>query len=283
MAAPHVAGGFALLKAARPDATVDQILTALQVTGLPITDTRSAEPVTKPRIRLLQALSSFFPDVPFIGSITPAVGGVGTTLNVTITGANFQSGGDGDVRRRSRRQQHAFGSRSVALTNPGGQMAVLAGGFTVAPASPSLALRYVGKLRDRVRQSATVVGADAVLDATFTVTVQSTLGVNRSVTELDLRRSGAGGIWDTIPATTYWILGAASTLDGPVVNASNGTVSFPAAEGQTFYIFVADTSPSQFVPGCTFVFTVRFADGATATANAVVPLVPTIALSYPAS
>jgi subtilisin family serine protease len=92
MAAPHVAGGFALLRAARPSATVDQLVAALQVSGVPITDTRGSEPVTKPRIRLLQALSSFFPDVPFIGSITPAIGAVGTTLNVTISGANFQSG-----------------------------------------------------------------------------------------------------------------------------------------------------------------------------------------------
>jgi subtilisin family serine protease len=92
MAAPHVAGGFALLKAARPDATVDQILAALQASGVPITDTRGAEPVTKPRIRLLHALATLFPDTPFIGTITPAVGSVNTTLGVTISGANLQSG-----------------------------------------------------------------------------------------------------------------------------------------------------------------------------------------------
>lgn len=51
MAAPHVAGAFALLKQAKPSATIDDILNALECTGKPIT--RGGVP--KPRIDLVAA------------------------------------------------------------------------------------------------------------------------------------------------------------------------------------------------------------------------------------
>ena len=54
MAAPHVAGAWALLKQAKPSATVPEALTALQTTGVSITDPRNG--VTKSRIRVLEAV-----------------------------------------------------------------------------------------------------------------------------------------------------------------------------------------------------------------------------------
>ncbi|MBI2525483.1 MAG: S8 family serine peptidase [Candidatus Rokubacteria bacterium] len=59
MAAPHVAGAFAILKQAAPTASVTALLTALQDTGQSITDTRSGGSVTKPRIRVAAALPQF--------------------------------------------------------------------------------------------------------------------------------------------------------------------------------------------------------------------------------
>ena len=73
MATPHVAGAFAILKQAAPTASVTAILTALQQTGTPVTDTRSGGSVTKPRIRIAAALPQF---------ITP-----GATLTVSKAGA----------------------------------------------------------------------------------------------------------------------------------------------------------------------------------------------------
>ena len=55
MATPHVAGAFALLKAARPDATVDQIERALKCTGVQV----ARNNMPKPRISVLDAYKRF--------------------------------------------------------------------------------------------------------------------------------------------------------------------------------------------------------------------------------
>ena len=54
-AAPHVAGAFAMLRQAKQDATLDDILAALECTGRQI-KRRSGYDLKKPRIRLLDAL-----------------------------------------------------------------------------------------------------------------------------------------------------------------------------------------------------------------------------------
>jgi subtilisin len=56
MAAPHVAGAWAVLKQAKPSATVPEVLTALQTTGVPVTDPRNG--LTKSRIRVSEAVQA---------------------------------------------------------------------------------------------------------------------------------------------------------------------------------------------------------------------------------
>lgn len=57
MAAPHVTGAWAVLKQAKPGATVDQVRSALTNTGVPIYDFWSG--LTKPRIQIDAALDTF--------------------------------------------------------------------------------------------------------------------------------------------------------------------------------------------------------------------------------
>jgi subtilisin family serine protease len=58
MATPHVAGAWAVLKSAKPNATITQVLNALTGTGKPVTDTRNG--ITKPRIQLDRAVPALW-------------------------------------------------------------------------------------------------------------------------------------------------------------------------------------------------------------------------------
>lgn len=70
MAAPHVAGAWALLKSIKPDLTVDQALAILEQTGVPIVDEQNN--ITKPRIQVdraaqaVKALAVTLPDLSVV-------------------------------------------------------------------------------------------------------------------------------------------------------------------------------------------------------------------------
>ena len=82
MAAPHVVGTWAVLKQAKPTASVTEILTALQNTGLPVTDSRNG--ITKPRIRVFQALQMLNGSVAKCAGLTATI--VGTQGDDVIDG-----------------------------------------------------------------------------------------------------------------------------------------------------------------------------------------------------
>ncbi len=89
MAAPHVVGALALLRSKAPNASVEQMLMALQSTGAPITDARNG--ITKPRIRV-DAAATALATTPCSYSIAPtsqsfpASGGMGTVALTTTPG-----------------------------------------------------------------------------------------------------------------------------------------------------------------------------------------------------
>ena len=146
----------------------------------------------------------------------------------------------------------------------------LTGGFTVTSASAAtLSLAYNGKLRDRVGQGNTALGADGALDGTLTATLSAAGG--RTITGLRLD-SSQPGVWDTDGASMYWALGVASSLDGALLNAA-GTmaVNFPVANGGSFILFASDSQGTEFLSGNTLTLTATFSDGTSATTVIVVP------------
>jgi len=136
------------------------------------------------------------------------------------------------------------------------------------PPPPSMTMTFNGKLRDKVGQGNTALTPNGQMDGTFTVTVNPGSG-NRTVTSLDLART-AGGRWDTFSSTTYWALGAAGSLDGPLYNAGDASVNFAVTDGGSFNVFASDSTSGNtyFTPGSTYTLTAKFADGSTATAAA---------------
>jgi hypothetical protein len=293
-ATPHVAGAWAVLKQAAPSATVDEILEALTSTGLPVTEPFSG--VTKPRIRVFEALATLSP-IPLLGAITPSRGGQGETLDVTIGGAKFQAGATVSfgpdvtvtaVDVVSDREIVAtltipltatVGLRTVTVTNPDATSVSRAGAFTVTLPPPHVSLVWNGKVRDRVGPTEGQGAPDGQLDGTLTATV--TNGA-RTVTQLAMVATGGGtGDWDTIPDNSLWILGAALTQTSPLLNAANGAVSFAVADGGSFSVFGTDWFEGKFVPGTTLTLTVSFSDGTVAAAGVTIPVVPTVTAVSP--
>jgi subtilisin family serine protease len=83
MAAPHVAGAWALIKQKSPSATVDQVLAALRNTGRPVIDDRNN--ITKPRINVKAALDSLG-GTPQALSLVFAGRGVGSVAFTPVIG-----------------------------------------------------------------------------------------------------------------------------------------------------------------------------------------------------
>src|SRR5438309_5706131 len=132
-----------------------------------------------------------------------------------------------------------MGPRDVTVSNPDGQSVVLTGGFTVTPPPPTLGLAFLGKLRDKVEQGKGDVRAAGALDGSFRVTIQEGSGA-RTVTRLELRRAGGGGVWDTDPATANWALGAGTGEERGVGNAGTGAVSCGVADGGEVVVFAGE-------------------------------------------
>src|SRR5215471_8785061 len=133
MASPHVAGAWAILKQAAPDASVDDILNTLTSTGVPITDPRAGGGTTRPRIQVDLAL------IALIGSTQPP-----PVLSVTPPSQDFGTVPAGSSADRTFVVQNTGGgllSGSVSVNPP--FSIVSASSFRRAPNSPlSVVVRF---------------------------------------------------------------------------------------------------------------------------------------------
>lgn len=98
--APHVAGAWAVLKSARPALSVDEVLSALQTTGLPIRDPRNG--LVVPVIQISEALASFsapavaltapMNDAVYAAPASVSLAAAAADSNGTITKVEFYQG-----------------------------------------------------------------------------------------------------------------------------------------------------------------------------------------------
>lgn len=80
MATPHVTGAWAVLKSVKPSASVNEVLSALNSTGMSITDSRNS--IVKPRIHLDAAVNVLKPPVTnYTLIVSPLGSGSGTIIS----------------------------------------------------------------------------------------------------------------------------------------------------------------------------------------------------------
>lgn len=94
MAAPHIAGAWAIIKSRLPSASIEQILSALTNTGIPILDSRNG--ITKPRIQVDTALDAIInsptADLAINKSATPDTAGANSTVTYRLQVTNAGPG-----------------------------------------------------------------------------------------------------------------------------------------------------------------------------------------------
>jgi hypothetical protein len=91
-AAPMVAGAYAVLREAHPNATVDQLTALLQTTGTDVTDARSGYTVGAKKLIQLDAALAAASD-PIIATFTGPTGTIneGTNITLNIAASNVES------------------------------------------------------------------------------------------------------------------------------------------------------------------------------------------------
>jgi hypothetical protein len=146
MAAPHVAGAWALLKQKTPAATVTDLETSLESTGLPVTDKRVAGGLTKPRIRIADAAGIKPDEPPKVVSTTPADMAKGVARGANITATFSEPMKESSVNTTTFKLQKEAGSTGTTITAT----------VTYAPATKTATLDPNKKLKKSGTYVATV-------------------------------------------------------------------------------------------------------------------------------
>ncbi len=204
MAAPHVAGAWAVLKSAAPAAGVDEVLAALTSTGLGILDPRNG--VTTPRLRVDAAVSTLLSSSYALSATTLSVGA-------------------------------SAGSTSVGVTAPAGcgwTVTSAATWITVTSGSSGSGNGAVG-LTVAPNPDAARTGTVAIADQTFTVTQAGPPACSYSVSPLSPSvgsGAAAGSIAVTAAFGCAWTASSGAgwlTITGGGTGTGTGSVSYAVA------------------------------------------------------
>jgi subtilisin family serine protease len=225
MATPHVAGTWAILKQAVPNASVDLVLSALQLTGLPITDTRPGGTVTQSRIKVFDALRELTPvsnPVPDITLLSPSRGRAGAgPLSVTVTGTGFDA--FSSVRwNGAARPTTVLSATSVRATIPASDLTSV-GTAQISVFNPTPGGGTSSSLSFTIDPPATLTPSSTVVSLGNTVTVSLANGFGGANDWMALATVGSA---DT--AYAQWTYVGANVTDRvwTVTPASTGTYEF---------------------------------------------------------
>jgi subtilisin len=233
MAAPHVAGAWAIFRQAVPAASVDEVLNALRTTGVPITDTREGAPgtTTLPRIRIVKALSTLTTltsPVPTLTDVLPSTGRAGLPLTLTLLGTGFNAA-------------------SVVRWN-GVDVPTVADSITQISAKVPANLVVLGTFAISVFNPAPGGGVSESLPITVlpppSLTVdQTAIGPSQDVTVTLTNGFGGDGDWLAVaPAGSADGTYIRTVYVGAGVTSRTWTIKSPVTSGQyEFRLFVDDT------------------------------------------
>ena len=244
MAAPHVAGAWAILKQKTPNATVDEILTQFQQTGVPIADERYGTGLTKPRIDVGSALGIEYP-VPMLDSITPSTATAWSPdLTLTLHGRDFARASRMQVNGVIRPTTYV-NETTLTATVPASDLFTTASGLSITVVSPPPAGgTSTARTLSLVQPSLSVSPRTVPAGGSVTVTLTNGPGGDRAW--LGFTAVGTPDGANQYPQWTY--IGAG-------VTTRTWTVTAPSAPGQyEFRLFPnegytrAATSPAVTVP-----------------------------------
>jgi subtilisin len=232
MATPHVTGTWGILHEAAPSMSVGALLTALQTTGLPITDTRIGGTVTAPRVSVFAALATLVPvtnPAPLLTSISPTRGRANTAVQLTVSGSGF----DGF---------------SVVRWNGSDTPTTIINTHTLVASIPATDLPSVGTATVSVFNPAPGGGVSA--STTFTIDPPPTLAISATpvgagASETVTLANGFGGNFDWIsfaavgsPETSF----LRYTYVGAGVTTLTWTIAMPTTSGTYEFRFYRDNS-----------------------------------------
>jgi subtilisin family serine protease len=157
MATPHVAGLAALVKAAHPSYTTDQIKSAI-IYGVDAQGGLNGKCASGGRVNAYQAVQGIVLPAPVISTITPSSAPNSGPITITgLTGTNFQNGAIVNLTRVGKSNITATsvtvpsptaitctlpitgaspGAWNVVVTNPDERSGILTGGFTITSLDP---------------------------------------------------------------------------------------------------------------------------------------------------
>jgi hypothetical protein len=222
MATPHVAGAWAVLHQAAPDASVSETLASLRNTGLPVRDDRFLGGTTIPRIRLLRALATFVPitsPAPSITATDPThVRANSGPLKLAVIGNGFSA--FSVVRWNGvDRPTRVLSTTRLEATVPASDLAA-AGTAAVSVHTPAPGGGTSGSLAFTIDPTATLTPSATTVAPGSPVTVTLTLGFGGAEDWLTLARTDA-------PDTSF----AQWTYVGAGITDRTWTVTMPDTAG----------------------------------------------------